>query len=134
MNSRPSTLFIYLVTLFYICVVTPFVFLGIEADDFVQPKKINKNTSRNENSTPRNSILPASTAIAMLDLQNDIVEDEGFMKRKCSLSLLQSGHNIAGYPDISNFDLFFETTKFQQKSGLPITGVFDQKTRAALKC
>jgi len=91
---------------------------------------LNETAERNERSTPRSFILPATPAVA-LEQERQLAEKAAFqLVAKCLSQLRELGFGI---PD-SDVKLVEAVFAFQKQHGLSATGKLDDLTKEALKC
>ena len=92
------------------------------------------NRGRNERSTPRSFILPATPGVA---LAQEAMNDTGVRKRqvlKCVSVLRTLGYEIGGDESLMNAKVVEAIYIFQEDRHLAATGKIDDATTRALKC
>ena len=90
--------------------------------------------SRNERSTPRSFVLPASPAVAFAE-ENE--KDSGIESQqigRCVAALRVLGYQIDGDENLRNAKVIEAFYIFQRDQHLPATGRPDELTMRALKC
>ena len=89
---------------------------------------------RNENSTPRTFVLPATPAVAgEQERLQRLLENEPQRKR-CMLALFDRGYSIGNIEAIDNIQVVVSIIRFQRESGLTVTGDLDMATTQSLGC
>ena len=129
-NGR--NLWLFIVTT--ICLVT---LIGLGAN----PQESKRETlysgsdkGRNERSTPRSFILPATPAVALRqEIKREKSEREVQIKY-CVLKLYDLGYEIMSFEDIFDIRIFTALMDFQAKKGLPISGELTTATMEQLDC
>ncbi len=92
-----------------------------------------RGSGRNERSTPRSFILPATPAVA--SIQNGRKEGvDSERMAKCVAELRMLGYQIDGDEDLLNAKLIEAIFRFQAERGLPTTGEVDELTARTLRC
>ena len=91
-------------------------------------------TGRNERSTPRSFVLPATPGVA---LAQESLKATGVYPRrvsKCVSVLRTLGYQIDGDESVLNAKVVEAIYTFQSDQHLPTTGKVDELTMRALKC
>jgi len=91
-------------------------------------------TGRNERSTPRSFVLPATPGVA---LAQESLKATGVYPRrvsKCVSVLRTLGYQIDGDESLLNAKVVEAIYTFQSDQHLPTTGKVDELTMRALKC
>lgn len=117
-----------------ICLVT-LVFFGIS--QFSEERKFlyeGSDKGRNERSTPRSFILPATPAVALEQERKRIVSEYEVQIKYCMLKLHDLGYRIINFEDIFDIHIMLAIMDFQKKNGLEVSGEFDVKTIENLGC
>ena len=97
--------------------------------------EIDSKTGRNERSTPRTFILPATPAIADEQERRLVLMSKKEQIQKCMLKLYDLGFkDFDNFEDLSNFKITLSIIKFQIERRLNLSGEFDIKTMEVLKC
>ena len=93
-----------------------------------------RGTGRNERSTPRSFVLPATPAVALAQekMKNSGADQARLMK--CVSVLRTLGYNIDGDDSLLNAKVVEAIYSFQSKRNLPTTGKPDELTMRELKC
>jgi hypothetical protein len=87
---------------------------------------------RNESSTPRSFVLPATPAIA---LEQEIASIQtGNPAFSCAIRLAGLGYDVGRMPPTDNAKLKVAIFKFQKKLGLIADGTLNVATRIAVGC
>lgn len=87
---------------------------------------------RNERSSPRSFILPATPAIAFeQELAKDTKDEE---KNKCIATLHSLGYDIGRRDITGNARLVASIYKYQKKNNIEANGMLDTVTRDTLGC
>lgn len=100
-----------------------------EEDDTAEPEAL-----RNERSTPRSFILPATPGVALRQER-----ERGELKQLseiagCVPQFKERGIEFEGLPLSSNLAFKGAVAKFQRDNRLPVTGRIDEFTEEALRC
>lgn len=96
---------------------------------------VENDPGRNEGSTPRTFILPATPAVADEQERKKILFTKKFEIQKCMLNLYDAGYlNIFNFDDIFDFKIKLGIIKYQRKNDLLLSGDFNQQTKEHLKC
>ena len=89
---------------------------------------------RNDQSTPRSFILPATPAVA-IEQENRAAElRSGLSTEKCISKLQDLGYQIDDMDTSFNATYIKAIIEFQKSNGMLITGSADSQTRAKLGC
>ncbi len=93
-----------------------------------------EDAERNENSTPRSFILPATPAVA--EEQERKISKAGDLKSeaKCIFKLIDLGYQIDSFDPSFNATLIAATYKFQVQNHLSASGRLDHATKQSLGC
>jgi len=110
-----------------------FIFL-IESPDTLY-NVLDDQSGRNERSTPRSFVLPATPAVVeeqerriKLSLRKNEIE-------KCMLKLYDSGFDdFDDFDDLSNFKITLSIIKYQLAQKIRVSGEFDSRTKRTLRC
>jgi hypothetical protein len=89
---------------------------------------------RNESSTPRTFILPATPAVARLQEKRMAMKKDEYSIKGCMLVLNDAGYPIGNIGIIDNMEVIVSILKFQRKNMLFVSGVFDDETKERLGC
>jgi hypothetical protein len=92
------------------------------------------DAERNENSTPRSFILPATPAVAEEQERKIAKSHELTSEALCLSKLIDLGYSIDSFDPSFNASLISATFNFQTASGITPTGRLDTKTKALLHC
>lgn len=97
--------------------------------------KTKNSQARNERSTPRTFILPATPAVAFAQEKRlSIVHKKNEIQR-CIIKMYDLGYkNIGNFNDYSNFKITLNLIKFQKANNLEVTGEFNIETKTLLGC
>lgn len=97
------------------------------------PEIWGEESDRNEQSTPRSFILPATPAVTEAQERRTL----GDLKDAfgpCLARIVANGGVIDDWDDLVNAKLTESIVDFQTSKGLPRSGIFDEQTRKALGC
>lgn len=97
-------------------------------------ENVNDESFRNERSTPRSFILPATPGVAFKQEQERDENRQMRLAAGCVAQLRERGFNFDGLPAASNASFSEALFKFQNQNGLPTTGKLDEFTEEALRC
>lgn len=125
---------VFFSTLLFFVTVSPFAFLFLAQDNFQRPEAVNVDRSRNENSTPRTFVLPASPAVAAEQERKIRVRKNATQIQRCLITLIDKGYRLSDVSDVTSDRIFFETLRYQFDIGISATGELDTITRNNLKC
>ena len=92
------------------------------------------DSDRNENSTPRSFILPATPAVAEEQERKKTEILKGIQADKCMSKLKDLGYPIDDFDTSFNAKLVEAILSYQSKSKLNRTGQLDSETRKKLGC
>jgi murein L,D-transpeptidase YcbB/YkuD len=95
---------------------------------------VEEDPGRNENSTPRSFILPATAAVAAAQERKHENERLPFDIDRCVSILVVKGYDLEGERQDFSFALERAVFKFQSSLGLPANGLLDTATAKALGC
>lgn len=126
--------FLYLITLVYLIVIMPFAFLMFHEEQFQTQDPVDVDQYRNENSTPRSFVLPATTAVAYEQVKKHQNQLKREILQRCIWRLDQNGYTILDIEDITNHRVLTQTLEYQLDHNLNTTGLFDKETRELLRC
>lgn len=100
----------------------------------LKDQTVNDDIGRNERSTPRAFILPATPAVALIQEKKKQVREEEYQIKHCMLKLHDNGYSFANFEDIQDIKIVVATVDYQKRNNLPLTGEFDSETRKNLGC
>ena len=89
---------------------------------------------RNEQSTPRSFVLPATPAVAIAQEQRAIELSAGLSGEKCISRLRDLGYQIDDINVSFNATYIKSIIEFQKENNLKITGTPDAETRKRIGC
>ena len=89
---------------------------------------------RNERSTPRSFILPATPAVAIRQEKKLLLRGNELQIKHCTLKLYDLGYKIMNFEDIFDIHISIALMDFQTRNLLPKTGHLDEKTVNLLGC
>ena len=92
------------------------------------------DSDRNENSTPRSFVLPATPAVAEEQERKKTEILKGIQADKCMSKLKDLGYPIDDFDTSFNAKLVEAILSYQSKSKLNKTGQLDSETRKKLGC
>ena len=93
-----------------------------------------RDKGRNERSTPRSFVLPATPAVALLqERKHERIENEVQIKF-CMLALYDLGYTIMDFEDVFDIQIQVALIEYQIEERLVITGEFDSETKDRLEC
>ena len=105
---------------------------------FKEEKKIYSNEendlSRNERSTPRTFILPATPAVALIQEKKKKLWKKEFIMKKCMLRLHDLNYKINNFENMDDISVFIAILRFQKLNSLNITGEINVETSKKLGC
>lgn len=94
----------------------------------------NNDKGRNERSTPRSFILPATPAVALRQEKKLLLRENELRIKHCMLKLYDLGYKIMSFEDIFDIHIYIALMDFQMLNLLPKTGKFDKQTVKLLGC
>ena len=89
---------------------------------------------RNERSTPRSFILPATPAVAIRQENKMLLRANELQIKYCMLKLNDLGYKIMSFEDIFDIYISIALMDFQEHNLLPKTGKLDEQTVKLLGC
>lgn len=89
---------------------------------------------RNERSTPRSFILPATPAVAIRQEEKLFLRGNELQIKYCMLKLYDLGYKIMNFEDIFDIHISIALIDFQSRNLLPKTGKLDERTVKLLGC
>lgn len=89
---------------------------------------------RNEGSTPRSFILPATPAVALIQEAKIARNEHATMIKSCLLALMDAGFYVRDLDDIHDDQIPISLIRFQIRESIPRTGILDNATRKLLEC
>ena len=89
---------------------------------------------RNEGSTPRSFVLPATPAVALIQEAKTERKQREKVIKICMLKLIDEGFYVRDIDDIHDDQIPISVIRFQIRQALEKTGEFDLVTREALSC
>jgi Putative peptidoglycan binding domain len=92
------------------------------------------DVDRNEQSTPRSFVLPATPAVTVAQENKQIQISKGLDSDKCLIKLKDLGFPIDDLDSSFNAKYIEAIIKFQEGKRIPVTGQIDQVTRKNLGC
>lgn len=96
---------------------------------------IDIDPGRNEGSTPRTFVLPATPAVAKEQERKQVALLKKNEIQKCMLKLYDQGLlNIYNFDDIFDFKITLGIIKYQKQNQLQVSGEFDMETKNHLGC
>ena len=96
---------------------------------------IDIDPGRNEGSTPRTFVLPATPAVAKEQERKQVALLKKNEIQKCMLKLYdQDLLNISNFDDIFDFKITLGIIKYQKQNQLQVSGEFDMETKNHLGC
>lgn len=93
-----------------------------------------RDSERNERSSPRSFILPATPGVAFQQERENNSREGPDQIAKCADMLRNLGYRIDGNETLLNPKLIEAIYTFQVDHNLPATGKIDQATRRLIKC
>lgn len=102
----------------------------LEAAERVDPE----DADRNENSTPRSFILPATPAVAEEQERKISKTNDLRSEAKCISKLIDLGYSIDSFDPSFNATLISATYQFQSENKLTRSGRLDARTKEKLHC
>jgi hypothetical protein len=92
------------------------------------------NTDRNERSTPRSFVLPATPAVAFSQENKAKFLTENQYPKQCLSKIEKLGFMIKSKTELMQSEVIEVISEYQGKVGLKRTGEFDLTTREKLGC
>ena len=117
-----------------ICFLTLFGFGLYQGANEKDDQYNGNDKGRNERSTPRSFILPATPAVALRQEYKRAKEANKFQIKYCVLKLYDLGYEIMDFNDIFDIRTFIGLINFQREKGLTRSGEFDPATITELGC
>jgi len=118
----------------YVAFIVLFFMQIIELDTGVAYHKPQNATGRNENSTPRTFVLPATPAVAAEQEKLQKLLDNEPKIKLCMLALIDKGYSVGNIEAVDNIHTVVSLIRFQSASHIEVTGEFDSGTAAKLGC
>lgn len=115
-------------------VTSIFFFQLLSLPDNQNDRQIYPDEGRNEGSTPRSFILPATPAVALIQEAKLKRNGEEKMIKGCLLRLIDLGFYVRDLDDIHDDQIPISLIKYQFSRQLSRTGQFDEETRRLLRC
>jgi hypothetical protein len=119
-------------TLIYALTVGAVVVLSSESNESSEAPDEDQTVDarRNESSTPRSFILPASPAVALQLEQSDVAARQ----TSCAHKLRTIGIDVVDDKSLLESIVVSKLREFQKARGLKVTGLLDQQTIEVLGC
>ena len=133
MRKAVDTWFLVL-TIFYMVTLGAVYFKTIYSSNVRLETVDPDDPERNENSTPRSFILPATPAVAEEQERKIAKSHELKSEAKCISKLIDMGYSIDSFDPSFNATLISATFLYQSSNGLKPTGRLDTRTKAKLRC
>ncbi len=134
LNKKNQNLILSVSTVLFIFVSGVTIIKGFFNETRSHMDMDENDSDRNENSTPRSFVLPATPAVAEEQERRKAELLKGIHADKCLSKLKDLGHPIDDF-DISFNAKFVEAIlNFQEKMKLNKTGKLDIDTRIKLRC
>lgn len=111
-----------------------FTFLHVYEEGLNKQMIFSEDSNRNENSTPRSFILPATPAVASEQEKRNLNSDDYQLRISCMKKLQELNYDVGDEPMEFNAKLKVALYEFQKSVQLKPTGVLDIKTIEALGC
>lgn len=108
--------------------------VGGDSDNYGSEAFEVQSTVRNERSTPRSFVLPATPGVAFEQERQKSDKAKQAQLAKCVGILRDHGYKVSDSETLLNAKLVEAIYEFQVKSNLPATGRLDQTTMRAMKC
>jgi hypothetical protein len=118
-------------------------FIGVSAyslyqiflfDDPRYAVSVESDPERNEQSTPRSFVLPATPAVAIEQEQRAKEVRAGLSSEKCISKLRDMGYQIDDMDASFNATYIKAVIEYQKANNLRVTGVSDVETRKRMGC
>jgi hypothetical protein len=128
---------IFPLTVFYM-VMLGLSYLSLErarVDEKLSYELVDEDPDRNEQSTPRSFVLPATPAVAFAQEKkssDDVIR--AALVERCLVALRAFGFEIIRDAEQFNVPLIKATLTIQRQVGIPETGKLDDTTMAYLGC
>jgi len=97
--------------------------------------KIENDPGRNERSTPRTFVLPATPAVAEEQERKQILLSRKPQIQKCMFKLYDLGYkDLGSFDDIFDIKITIALINYQRANNLKVSGKFDLETTTTLGC
>jgi len=93
-----------------------------------------QNFGRNERSTPRTFVLPATPAVAFIQEKKKELWRNEFIIKKCMLRLYDLGYELNNFENMDDISIFIAIIRYQKLNNLVVTGKFNVLTSKKLGC
>lgn len=115
--------------------VTYFSLERIRMDQHLNYELVDEDPDRNEESTPRSFVLPATPAVAFAQEKKSSTDVErASIVSRCIVALRALGYDIVREGEKFNVPLVKAILSIQRKAILKETGMLDSETMIYLKC
>ena len=124
-----------LLTFLYLVIIMGFIFSPVNNIQKRILLSIENDPGRNEGSTPRTFVLPATPAVAReQEMKYKELKNKELIQ-KCMLKLIDNGFdNVGSFDDVFDFNTKLSIIKYQIINNIKTSGVFDGETKAKLDC
>ena len=134
MSVKNSFIAIFAMTATYYLFLSPFIYVVLSPKNVEVEALGEVDPGRNERSTPRSFILPATPAVAFEQERKEGLMEQAETIRSCMLRLYDHGYQPGSLNNITGVHVLIATLEFQEDSGLSESGELDLETRKALEC
>ena len=134
LNEKNLNSFLVVLTIIFIVVSGVSIQKGYLTETRSHMSMDEDDSDRNENSTPRSFILPATPAVAEEQERKKTEILKGIQADKCMSKLKDLGYPIDDFDTSFNAKLVEAILSYQSKSKLNKTGQLDSETRKKLGC
>lgn len=108
--------------------------VGGDSDNYGSEALEVQGAERNERSTPRSFILPATPGVAFEQERQKYDRGKQAQLAKCAGTLRNLGYQFSNSETLLNAKIVEAIFEFQVEHNLPATGRLDQATMRAMKC
>jgi hypothetical protein len=133
-NGKNSNFKLIVLTIIFIVVSSVSIQKGYFTETRSYLTMDEDDSDRNENSTPRSFILPATPAVAEEQERKKAEILKGIYADKCMSKLKDLGYPIDDFDSSFNAKLIEAILSYQEKMALNKTGKLDLETRVKLGC
>ena len=133
-NGKNSNFKLIVLTIIFIVVSSVSIQKGYFTENRSYLTMDEDDSDRNENSTPRSFILPATPAVAEEQERKKAEILKGIYADKCMSKLKDLGYPIDDFDSSFNAKLIEAILSYQEKMALNKTGKLDLETRLKLGC
>ena len=121
-------------TLMFFLTLSPFLLVLIKDVSKPQNSSVPFKSHRNERSTPRTFILPASPAVAFQQEKSKTLDKEIHIYRKCWFRMKDLGYDVGDFRDLSNVYFVSSIREIQNSHGIVPDGTLNIPTIKQIGC